>query len=672
MQDLEDLKNKAIESLRSKRRLNVRNPAALQFNDDQIAEEMQLLQAEQEELQNRQQAQARADEKAQQELTAKNDAEHSARLDKQYRNKSLGLGEKYDPKLLDHASTIFPNLKEIGLAGKPVSPQVDVERSPAVEEIEDVEESPNLTEEDTDYAPIKGNIMNTEGGWSDKKNDTPTMRGVTLATYSNYLGRPASKDELKNISDKEVDDIFKRYYNEAGGSKIKDPRVKEFFVDQNFNKGTNFLNRINDLVGTPRSSSLSQEAIDKINEMDPNELLSSLMESERQEYSDIIKNQPEKAEFAEGWDRRITKMAARFGIDLKKSSQEAEQPKTVQNIQELLKKAREEEDQASTAKDFAKLRDAIIGVGAGRVIAGDTETYDERKKRAMRPIEDMVLAQELESKQAKNDPNSQLSKLMRRSLQEMDIDMKGFENVSYAQLEKLYPAFTQALYTKLSIQAKQQTAASNAQKRLEDKKDKEQTTKEALKEKKFNEVNRRVQNVLKDDDIKLYKNTKTTDALINQAIKNWDTSGKSYKESAQAAFMGYAKAAQQDSSVVRESDMRVLSGGYNFGDLGSLVSKFAAKAQGSDFSKAELEEFKAVMKTIRDIKRSELKQRLTPIMRTIQTAEIPVDTVFDPEFVDDIFQETPDTPEERLKRYEKMINRATELQSRDTRNKKGN
>jgi len=643
MEDLTGLKNKAIESLRNKRRLNVRNPAALQFNDDQIAEEMQLLQAEQEELQNRQQSQAKADEEAQQELTAKNDAEHSARLDKQYRNKSLGLGQKYDPQLLDYASTIFPNLKEMGLAGKPVSPQVDVERSPAVEEIEKIEseeaeDAPNLTEEDTDYAPIKGNIMKVEGGWSDRKTDTPTMKGVTLATYSNYLGRPASKDELKNISDKEVDDIFKRYYNEAGGSKIKDPRVKEFFVDQNFNKGTNFLNRISDLVGVPRSSSLSQEAIDKINEMDPNELLSSLMESERQEYSDIIKNKPEKAEYAKGWDDRITKMAARFGIELKTSSQEVEQPKTAQNIQELLKKAREEEDQASTAKDFAKLRDAIIGVGAGRVIAGDTETYDERKKKAMRPIEDMVLAQELESKQAKNDPNSQISKLMRKSLEGMGIGMKGLEKVSYAQLEKLYPSLVSSLYNKIALDTKNQIA-----------KDKLEQTK-LLKEQ---ENDKKKKEAAKISDKQL-----TPISDVDSVIANLDN----VISQANEKFVGPADARIPDIMTSgQEAAFRSA--------VGRMVDAYRKAITGAGASAMELQKLESRLPDTKDTLeqfkakalefRKELVRNRTTYVKTLKKQGKDVS-----EFEQSVEQEEVASPEERLKKYEEMIKRATELQSK--------
>lgn len=49
-----------------------------------------------------------------------------------------------------------------------------------------------------------------EGGWSDNPNDPggATMHGITLATYSAYLNRMVSKDELKKIAIEDVQQIY--------------------------------------------------------------------------------------------------------------------------------------------------------------------------------------------------------------------------------------------------------------------------------------------------------------------------------------------------------------------------------------------------------------------------------------------------------------------------------
>lgn len=60
-------------------------------------------------------------------------------------------------------------------------------------------------------------VLHHEGGWSDHPRDPggATMKGVTLKTYSGWLGRDATKDELRNIPDAVVEAIYRRSYWDA-------------------------------------------------------------------------------------------------------------------------------------------------------------------------------------------------------------------------------------------------------------------------------------------------------------------------------------------------------------------------------------------------------------------------------------------------------------------------
>lgn len=51
-----------------------------------------------------------------------------------------------------------------------------------------------------------------EGAWSDHPLDKggATMKGVTLAVFSDFLGRKATKDELRNITDEQLQTIYRR------------------------------------------------------------------------------------------------------------------------------------------------------------------------------------------------------------------------------------------------------------------------------------------------------------------------------------------------------------------------------------------------------------------------------------------------------------------------------
>jgi lysozyme family protein len=644
MENLTDLQKKAIESLRSKRTLNTRNPQALEFSDDQIAEEMQLLQAGEQELQKRKEANAKVEEERQQRISDENDKEQTARLDKQYRNKALGLGQKYDPKMLEYASTIFPSLKEMGLSSGPISPEVKTARSPAVEspvsEEEMLDETENVAEEETTspYNSIKKSVMKTEGGFSNNPDDKggATNKGITLQTYSQFLGRPASVEELKNISDKDVDSIFSRYYNEAGGDRIKDPRIQEVLTDQNYNKGTNFLNRINDMLGTPRGSSLSQEAIDRINNMDPDQFIAAVLQSEREIYKKIAEKDPSQKQFSRGWDLRIQNLANKMGVNLetKMSEEKSESP----NIAELIKKARQEQDEASTASQFAKLRDAIIGVGAGRVIKTDTSAYDERQLKALRPIEDLTLKQQLESNQAKNDPNSSISKLIRRSLAEMDIDMTGMDKISYAQLEKLYPSLVTSLYNKISLDTKKEIAKEknlNAQ---------------LLKQQ---EIDKKKKEAAKISDKQL-----TPISDVDSVIANLDNVISIAKEK----FVGPVDARIPD--IMTSGEEAAFRSA-----VGRMVDAYRKAITGAGASAMELQKLESRLPdpkdTIAQFKgkafefRKELVRNRTTYVNTLKKQGKDVS-----EFEQAADQQQTLSPEERLKKYEEMIKRVNDLKSR--------
>lgn len=57
-------------------------------------------------------------------------------------------------------------------------------------------------------------VLKHEGGWADHPRDPggATMKGVTLAVYQTYLGRKVSKEELRNIPQEHLMDIYKSLY----------------------------------------------------------------------------------------------------------------------------------------------------------------------------------------------------------------------------------------------------------------------------------------------------------------------------------------------------------------------------------------------------------------------------------------------------------------------------
>lgn len=69
----------------------------------------------------------------------------------------------------------------------------------------------------TRFAECLPHILKYEGGYSDHPRDPggATMRGVTLAVYQAWLGKPVSKEQLKAIPDAHLQAIYEKNYWKA-------------------------------------------------------------------------------------------------------------------------------------------------------------------------------------------------------------------------------------------------------------------------------------------------------------------------------------------------------------------------------------------------------------------------------------------------------------------------
>lgn len=162
-----------------------------------------------------------------------------------------------------------------------------------------------------------------------------------------------------------------------------------------------------------------------------------------------------------------------------KVSQIAEPRQTQADIENLIKQTEEEEDRAALWKQSAKLRDAVMGAGLGRIKQTDVSMYEDLQKKAQRPLRNLLLKEELEDKQQKRDPNSNISKLMRKSLEDLGVRMQGLENISAAQLEKLYPNLVSGITAKINAETRRDIASMSREDRAILRREKEDLKKAA-------------------------------------------------------------------------------------------------------------------------------------------------------------------------------------------------
>ena len=164
------------------------------------------------------------------------------------------------------------------------------------------------------FASSLAHVLKHEGGWADHPRDPggATMKGVTLATYSDWLGRQATKDELRAISDEHLRTIYKaRFWDAVGGDEL--PSGVDYVVfDMAVNSGPGRAARmLQAAVGATPDGSIGPKTLAAVQAQDPAALIAAFQRS-RQNFLEAL---PTFDAFGKGWTRRVTE-AGEIGLKL--------------------------------------------------------------------------------------------------------------------------------------------------------------------------------------------------------------------------------------------------------------------------------------------------------------------------------------------------------------------
>lgn len=147
-------------------------------------------------------------------------------------------------------------------------------------------------------------VLKHEGGWSDHPKDPggATMKGVTLATYEQYLGRKVSKVELQLIPDFHLRDLYRtRYWNSVRGDDL--PSGVDFAVfDMAVNSGSRRAARVlQTVLGVTSDGLIGPQTLSAAKSHNP----IALIESYQRARQDFLETLPTFATFGKGWTRRV-------------------------------------------------------------------------------------------------------------------------------------------------------------------------------------------------------------------------------------------------------------------------------------------------------------------------------------------------------------------------------
>jgi len=161
------------------------------------------------------------------------------------------------------------------------------------------------------FAQALGLTLRHEGGFVSHPKDPggATNKGITLATFSLYLGRKASVDELKMISDTQLCEIYrKQYWDKVRGDDLPgglDFCVFDFAVNSGPGRAAKMLQ---DLVGAEADGSIGHKTVAAVLEHVSRETLPKVIDQYQAKRLHYLQALPHWETFGKGWGRRVNEV----------------------------------------------------------------------------------------------------------------------------------------------------------------------------------------------------------------------------------------------------------------------------------------------------------------------------------------------------------------------------
>jgi lysozyme family protein len=147
-------------------------------------------------------------------------------------------------------------------------------------------------------------VLKHEGGWADHPKDPggATMKGVTIAVFREYKGRAVTKDELRNISDDDLEAIYRvGYWDKVRGDDLPagvDLMVFDLAVNSGPSRAARFLQGA---VGADADGVIGPKTLERVKATSATEIIAK-MDDRREEFYRSLST---FATFGRGWMRRL-------------------------------------------------------------------------------------------------------------------------------------------------------------------------------------------------------------------------------------------------------------------------------------------------------------------------------------------------------------------------------
>lgn len=160
---------------------------------------------------------------------------------------------------------------------------------------------------------ITGFIKKWEGGFSNHPLDGggATNSGITLTTYRRYYGKDKTVDDLKNMTAKEWEYIFKKgYYYPLKAHLIQDDYVALALCDMGWMSGNKTaIKNVQRCLGLKDDGIIGPLTLSALNE-NPDEVFNQIIRMRKGFYFTIVDNNPSQIVFLKGWLNRLDSLVS--------------------------------------------------------------------------------------------------------------------------------------------------------------------------------------------------------------------------------------------------------------------------------------------------------------------------------------------------------------------------
>lgn len=153
-------------------------------------------------------------------------------------------------------------------------------------------------------------ILVHEGGWADHPADPggATMKGVTLKTFSDWLGRTATKAELKAITAEQLAAIYRKNYWDAAHCDELPAGVDYITFDLAVNSGPGRARKyLQRAAGVTEDGAIGPATLAAVKAKSPVVLVNAISHARKVFYRSL----PTFPTFGKGWTRRLNEVTAK-------------------------------------------------------------------------------------------------------------------------------------------------------------------------------------------------------------------------------------------------------------------------------------------------------------------------------------------------------------------------